>query len=243
METQFPRIKMILFSAAAASLLLSFGFQALAEEDYSKIPGMPKIEIMSGNDRWGCEVLLCLANPNGPRAVAECRPPIDKLFDCLSWRHPCKFPSCPMAGEGNYAKQLSDGFDPCSLTGMEDAPKGYLIEGNINDEKKFKTTRGNRKFVNAGQSSFNFGGEHWFSSDSENSSSGYWGGSKACVKGYQGTAYEPYTCYQDSGDSGGYATTCYRPVKVYEKVVWQKYQSRRAIDVFIDGKNWTRVHW
>ncbi len=52
------------------------------------------------------------------------------------------------------------------------------------------------------------------------------------MKGYQGTVYEPYTCYQDS-----YPTTCYRPVKVYEQVLWQDYQSRRAIDVYIDGKS------
>ncbi len=181
-----------------------------------------------------------MANPNGPRAVSECRPPIDKLFDCLSWRHPCKFPSCPMAGDGNYAKQLSDGFDPCSLQGMEDAPQGFLTEGNLNDAKKFKTTRGNRKFLTHGHSSYNWGGEHWFKTTED--SPGYWGGTKACVRGYQGIAYEPYTCQEDSGDSS-YTTTCYRPVKVYEEVVWQKYQSRRAIDVFINGKNWTRVHW
>ena len=95
---QIPKLKTLLTAAIVSSGLFAIGFHALAEDaDYSKIPGMPKLEIMSSNDRWGCEVLLCLANPNGPRAVSECRPPIDKLFDCLSWRHPCKFPSCPMA--------------------------------------------------------------------------------------------------------------------------------------------------
>lgn len=219
---------------------IGYGFHALADEvDYSQIPGMPKLDYMTGDDEWGCQVLLCLANPNGPKAVSECHPPIDRLFDCLSWRHPCKFPSCPMAGEGNYAKQLSDGFDPCVLKGLEDGPKGYLAEGDIHDESKFKTTRGNRKLLR-GRSTYNYGGEHYFSDEEGNG--GYWGGTKACVSGYQGTAYEAYTCRQESGDSS-YTTTCYRPVKVYEKVLWQQYQSRRAIDVFIEGKNWTRVHW
>lgn len=65
---------------------------------------------------------------------------------------------------------------------------------------------------------------------------------KLGVKGYQGTAYESYTCYDSSGDSSS-SSVCYRPVRVYEQVKWQQYQSRRAIDVFINGKNWTRVHW
>lgn len=78
---QIPKLKTLLTAAIVSSGLFAIGFHALAEDaDYSKIPGMPKLEIMSGNDRWGCEVLLCLANPNGPRAVSECRPPIDKLL-------------------------------------------------------------------------------------------------------------------------------------------------------------------
>ena len=88
--------------------------------------------------------------------------------------------------------------------------------------------------------SYNWGGEHWFKATED--SPGHWGGTKACVKGYQGTAYESYTCYDSSGDSSS-SSVCYRPVRVYEQVKWQQYQSRRAIDVFINGKNWTRVHW
>ena len=72
---QIPKLKTLLTAAIVSSGLFAIGFHALAEDaDYSKIPGMPKLEIMSGNDRWGCEVLLCLANPNGPRAVSECKP-------------------------------------------------------------------------------------------------------------------------------------------------------------------------
>ncbi|MVX57021.1 TrbM/KikA/MpfK family conjugal transfer protein [Parasutterella muris] len=236
---QIPKLKTLLSAAVVSSALFAYGFHALAEDltDYSSIPGMPKIDLLSGDDRWGCEVLLCLANPNGPRAVSECRPPIDKLFDCLSWRHPCKFPSCPMAGDGNYAKQLNDGFDPCSISGMEDAPRGFVVQGNLNDPEQFSTGRKNQKYLK-GKSTFNYGGEHYFESDN----SGYWGGTKACVKGFQGTALEAYSCQQESGDSS-YWTTCYRTVRVYDEVVWQKFQSRRAIDVVINGQTWTRVHW
>ena len=57
---------------AGSVLFMGVGLKAVCAEDvdYSKLPGMPKLEIMTGNDRWGCEVLLCLANPNGPRAVS-----------------------------------------------------------------------------------------------------------------------------------------------------------------------------
>ena len=56
---------------AGSVLFMGVGLKAVCAEDvdYSKLPGMPKLEIMSGNDRWGCEVLLCLANPNGPRVL------------------------------------------------------------------------------------------------------------------------------------------------------------------------------
>ena len=32
---------------------------------------------------WGCQVLLCLANPGGPTQYAECVGPISKLWDAL----------------------------------------------------------------------------------------------------------------------------------------------------------------
>ena len=44
------------------------------------LPNGEEVEELTGNARWGCEVLLCLSNPNGPRAVAECRPPIGNWF-------------------------------------------------------------------------------------------------------------------------------------------------------------------
>jgi hypothetical protein len=175
MKTTISNPKTLLALAAVSALLSGAGFKVLADTtDYSQIPGMPKIELMTGNDRWGCEVLLCLANPNGPRAVSECRPPIDKLFDCLSWRHPCKFPSCPMAGDGNYAKQLSDGFDPCILQGMEDAPQGWIVEGNINDNNQFKTDRRKNKLLRKNNASYNWGGEHYFKATED--SPGHWVG-------------------------------------------------------------------
>ena len=145
-----------------------------------------------------------------------------------------------MAGDSNSWKQLSHGFDPCILQGMEDDPQAWIVAGTINDNNQFKTDRRKNKLLRKNNASYNWAGEHWFKATED--SPGHWGGTKACVKGYQGTAYESYTCYDSSGDSSS-SSVCYRPVRVYEQVKWQQYQSRRAIDVFINGKNWTRVHW
>jgi hypothetical protein len=63
---------------------------------------------------YGCKVLLCLANPNGARAEAECHPPIDQLYIDLNLGRP--FPECEMAESSagkSYAKQGFSYYDPC----------------------------------------------------------------------------------------------------------------------------------
>lgn len=78
----------------------------------------PPDQVMTGNDRWGCELLLCLANPNGWNSVSECRPPVEKYFECSTKRHnPCSMPGCPQSGEGNYAVRNDGKYDPCKLLG------------------------------------------------------------------------------------------------------------------------------
>ncbi len=204
------------------------------------LPNGEEVEELTGNARWGCEVLLCLSNPNGPRAVAECRPPIDKLFKCLSKRHPCKFPKCPQAGAGNEAKQLSDHYDPCFLygEGYEEAPKGYLGEtyvqakaSNANLSKYAKRRAESRSYSNV---QYNHNGTYKFYFEDYGWETA---GSKACVRGKPKKYRERTPCSSDeSGD-------CYRTVYVYDDIIWQEMQSSRAIDVYIDGKIFKRVHW
>lgn len=204
------------------------------------LPNGEEVEELTGNARWGCEVLLCLSNPNGPRAVAECRPPIDKLFKCLSKRHPCKFPKCPQAGAGNEAKQLSDHYDPCFLygEGYEEAPKGYLGEtyvqakaSNANLSKYAKRRAERRGYSNV---QYNHNGTYKYYSEDYGWETA---GSKACVRGKPTKYRERTPCSSDeSGD-------CYRTVYVYDDIIWQEMQSSRAIDVYIDGKIFKRVHW
>lgn len=68
-------------------------------------------------DDWGCEVLLCMANPAGPTALVQCVPAITKL-----WKHLAKghgFPTCFQAsGQRSSARHTT--FSP------EYCPDGYL---------------------------------------------------------------------------------------------------------------------
>jgi hypothetical protein len=51
--------------------------------------------VIAKADDWGCQVLLCLADPRGPEAEGACVPPIEKLWDALSHGHP--FPTCDLS--------------------------------------------------------------------------------------------------------------------------------------------------
>lgn len=80
------------------------------------VPCMLGLSVCAANaeDLWPCEVLLCLANPNGPMAVAECVPPITRLLDVL-W-HDGPFPVCNKDdGNGNstHDEVAFEWFDPC----------------------------------------------------------------------------------------------------------------------------------
>jgi len=61
---------------------------------------------------WGCEVLLCLSNPAGPTAVAECVPPITQLWNALANFQP--FPTCGLASAtGSYASPGMNYYNAC----------------------------------------------------------------------------------------------------------------------------------
>lgn len=68
-------------SAALAMLLLTLGMGASNN---------------AAADDWGCQVLLCLADPRGPTTEGACIPPITKLWRELSKGH--AFPFCDMGG-------------------------------------------------------------------------------------------------------------------------------------------------
>lgn len=82
------------------------------------IPSILFSSAASAEDLWGCEVLLCLSNPAGPMAVAQCVPPITRLYRAIFKTNPDPFPTCAMArgpnGERNEATpHYNDYYDPC----------------------------------------------------------------------------------------------------------------------------------
>ena len=80
-------------------------------------------------DNWACEVVLCLSNPKGATAVAECVPPIKKL-----WKQLAKgkgFPYCDMSGGGStpgnsVSNQWASGYN---------CPSGYQYWGGANGDE------------------------------------------------------------------------------------------------------------
>ena len=60
---------------------------------------------------YGCKVLLCLANPAGPTAVAQCVPPITQLWRDLARVPPNPFPTCDEARPA-IAVQNTTWYDP-----------------------------------------------------------------------------------------------------------------------------------
>ena len=85
-------------------------------------------------DTWGCEVLLCLANPSGVMAAPACVAPIKKLYKALyKWR-PDPFPRCKEAETSNdnttnYAQVTGSYYDDCP-SGSEPIGEGVLASSS-----------------------------------------------------------------------------------------------------------------
>jgi hypothetical protein len=62
-------------------------------------------------DDWGCQVMLCMSNPAGPMAVAECVPPMQRLYDAMSKKN-FKWPTCDLAGKPDTPKPFT--VDPAA---------------------------------------------------------------------------------------------------------------------------------
>ena len=70
---------------------------------------------------WGCTVVLCMAHPQGPEAVAECVDPIQRLKRHLKRGH--SFPSCEEANGSAEVRRVTSPYDACP-TGTSALPEG-----------------------------------------------------------------------------------------------------------------------
>lgn len=179
---------------------------------------------VQAEDLWGCEVLLCLSNPDGPEAVSECQPPIERLRRHLRHGHP--FPNCPSGGS-SYAKPTSSYYDLCP-EGMTELPTG-----------QFGAASSAPKVVHAGIGDGNILSQARYVGISVMSTPAP---SKICVghKVGQGTAYWPMQ------DDGWWGSRQYqvRAVGYYDQLTLLPAQrSGNVIDIYVDNARYRRVRW
>lgn len=173
---------------------------------------------------YGCKVLLCLANPNGPTAVSECVPPINQLWDDLKHRRP--FPTCDMASGPNgqsYARQGMSYYDACPTGTTELSPGAYAVQsvpGANNNGYKLYTGIGSGDGLSPG------------SGDNYTPLPG-----KVCV----GKLFNRTYVQTGKGGEDGYTTV---QANMYDRVIMMSPQdSPRIIDIFIDNQLYRRVRW
>lgn len=77
---------------------------------------------------YGCKVILCLANPAGPKAASDCVPPINQLYHDLAKGKP--FPTCDEAGPGTRVSFETTWADcPQGTTALNTPQSGIGIWG------------------------------------------------------------------------------------------------------------------
>lgn len=62
---------------------------------------------------YGCQVLLCLSNPQGPMAVQQCQPPIQKFLQGQAKKPPEPFPQCEEAQGQAGVQKGTNPYDAC----------------------------------------------------------------------------------------------------------------------------------
>lgn len=179
---------------------------------------------------WGCEVLLCLANPDGPMAVAECRPPIERLWRHLARGH--SMPSCTMAsgpGGRSYARPGWSPYDRCP-EGSQPLPPGELavLAAPMQPTTSPAIRRGTLPSydIAAPYTVYTGTGDQSARSDLRTNT-----GAMVCIAAPAGMRTV------GAGDNAV-------EVMTYQRIyVGNAVQRPRYIDVFIDDRYWQRVRW
>jgi hypothetical protein len=176
------------------------------------------------DDLWGCQVLLCLSNPDGPEAVKECVPPIERLWDELRHGHP--FPSCPSGGSA-YARPTISYYDLCPA-GTTELPTG-----------QFGAAATAKREVYPG---IGDGGAvaQWMYSATYGSQTAM--DSKVCVGRRVGQGVV-YLLTQERDQRGGQSYQAHA-VGYYDRLVLlPPHGSPNVIDVYVDDTRYKRVRW
>lgn len=183
------------------------------------------LTILSGAahaDDYGCTVLLCLANPAGPKAAPYCVPFIVRLFSDLARGR--AFPTCD-TGNAASVRQGFSYYDYCPEGLSALAPGQYAVQGTGTPTGRYNPPTQYYTGIGEGDGAGVPG-------------PGAGGGMppKVCVGKRVGSVYVsvPSDDYNSQMALAG----------VYDQVVPLAAQgSPRIIDVFVDGKFQSRVRW
>lgn len=183
-----------------------------------------------GRSDYGCEVLLCLANPGGPWALPQCAPSMSRLArDLAAGRG---FPTCSMAGGPggrSYALPAARPYDACP-PGTSALPAGQYAELAASSVAPAPPARsGAASPYGAGFAGLTYAGI------GDGSGYGYSGAdgpapAKVCVAGYRGSRLY-------AGGDSSYA------VALYDTIYVQRASPGMAVDVYIDDRLWQTVRW
>lgn len=211
----------ILFGTLVAVSVLS---TAAAQTPPSGIP--------AATHDWGCEVLLCLANPAGPMAVSACVPPISRLYRELARGH--TFPTCRLASgpKGqSYAKMAWRLYDACP-SGTTGLPLGAqaVLAGAMTSMAAPPTPSGAASSYAIANHDVVYTGIGDGSGTGSTTSDGP-EGDKVCVAGPAGSRMVRND--QDMYSLGVYRTMYVSPAQ----------RSPRVIDIYIDNSLWQSVRW
>ena len=188
--------------SAAALCLLAIGFYCASSP-------------ASASD-YGRRVLLCLANPAGPTAVAQCVPPITQLWRDLAHIPPRPFPTCDDARPA-VAVQNTTYYDPCPEGTTALDAGGLALQQGMPD--------GSQPAVGIGS------GDNL----APNNGDGVFLGSKVCVGRPVGQVW----VMTGSGDNSWAGF-----VNVYDRIaILDPAMSPNVIDVYLDNALYRRVRW
>ena len=173
-------------------------------------------------DDYGCQVLLCLANPNGPEAVGECVPPIERLWDDLKNGNP--FPSCETSGNSRATPGYSY-YDACPAATSALAMGSFAIQGSTTNTSVAPRSASTYIGIGTGEG---------LTPTATN------GGlpAKICVGTLTGSTF---VSMSSNGSRNG---TDIVQVGIYDRVVLLSPQNTpRYIDVVVENQLYRRVRW
>jgi hypothetical protein len=211
-------------------MLIAMAISGLAGSALAQQAPIPDWLRGMAHSDYGCEVLLCLANPNGPKAASACVPPINRLFRDLARGR--GFPTCNLAngpGGRSYANYTSRPYDACPA-GTSELPVGQYAELAAPVSAPPAPNRsGSPSMYAAAGVGLTYAGI----GDGSGYGYGSWDSpapAKVCVAGFRGN--RSYW----SGDSG-------YDVGVYDTIYVMNAAAGAAADVYIDDSLWQTVRW